>query len=271
MMANGIGGTTGDRLVSQRPLYTGATIRHLDNSVANASDTNSGVYENAPWATLNKAATTMTTGQILVVGPGHNETLTANTTFAQQKVCIVGSGSSAGIPTPTFSFDSAGKITMSGADPVIRGLRLQHSATSSGGTILAVSGDFASLRGLYVEMRSNAGSPIAAAILITSANRCRVESVHGVAIQAVATNSYKPYALIEDQSAVKSEFYDVTIDAGQYGFSSEAIYVSGSATKQVVMENLTALRGADVGVNAAIVQGWIGYGSATSEGHVLFF
>ncbi len=262
----GLGYALGDEVMTQDVLYLPGTVYYGDNSNPNASDSNAGTKETLPWATLDKALTTVAAGSVVVLGAEHDETVAADRTVSTARLSIIGAGSSGGDPTATLRFETH-YLTFSGADFQLRNVAIvTHATEILPDSAIKVSGDRPLLSRVYVE--ADAGAVSAYPLAFTSAvSTARVRSLKGVSV--AAATSAVPIGILKDQASVRTVVEGCELDAGESGFGDYAVNFDGSAGKQLYVENLTQLHGADVRIDPDCV-GWVGVGSVSGQSGSIF-
>lgn len=259
----GLGFTTGDTIATQALLYSSGQVRYVDSENAQADDSGTGVDELRPWATLAYALANVTEGDIVVLGAAHEETMTADSVCAIDKVSVLGCASAGGEPTATLTF-TTGSLHFSGNDVTVGNVKLVSAADLSAGYMLRVSGDRFLGRGILVEMGAgmintfgiNFGGATSKRI-----ERCTMRSTAAVGAQLPLQGMYC------NSTDCRIDIIDCVVDAGAAGFDYTGIEIDGSITKMLNIENLTQLRGADVIVGASCL-GRIGVSSATGAARI---
>lgn len=94
-----------------------AHVRYVDSSHSQASDSGNDGYNPAkPYATLDQACTDADDGDVIVVGPGHAESIIAagDVTISADNVTVMGVGRGASRPTLTVDTASTADLVVSG-------------------------------------------------------------------------------------------------------------------------------------------------------------
>lgn len=251
---SGLGFSLGDTLVTGANLYSAGAIWYLDNSSANASDSNTGDDDFFPWSTLSHALSTAAAGDIVVVGAAHDETLAADLTCAN-RLTIVGAGSSGGNPTATFRV-GAKFLTMSANYTELRNLKFVCTSTATSNVTL--SGNSVLAKGCRFE----AGAGCTAGALIVNGTIARIDSCTFV---STSTTTQPTYGLVDSTTQV-IRIDDSVFDAGTVGFATKAAKLN-TASKTAFVDNVSLLRGAEFDVASALT-GYVIVGTSTANGRV---
>lgn len=133
LKADGMVYSKGTPVLPGLPFTTG-TVYFVDNSVTGASDNNAGTDATKPLSTVDGAIgkCTANRGDMIVVGPGHAETISAAAGWAVDiaGVSIIGLGRGSLKPTITFGTATSADINVSAANVVIRGFRFVNNIDS---------------------------------------------------------------------------------------------------------------------------------------------
>ncbi len=243
----GLGGATGDELGTEAPIMVSGTVYYVDSQTG--SDSNSGLREDAPKATLAAALALVSTNDIVCCLSGHEETLTAALASSVAGLTIVGMGSAAGIPTVelTMNAAAANTFTLTGAGQQVFGIRFMPNLQANSGHMISVGAANQRIRNCYFgqgEHDNGSGISIAGTHAGVRIEDCTFVSV----ATSVAT---RPVSGISVTAATTYLNLDgVTIDAGTNGYSSNGINITSTATSLRV-ERLSLLRGADASIESA--------------------
>lgn len=116
----------------------------------NGSDTNSGTTPDKPFATIATAAlaTTAALDDVIVVLPGHAETVTTTITLSKSRVRVIGVGEGNQRPliTPNLAGDN---INITGAGVVVENLRFAAPLTDNQASDINVAAAGVTLRNLF--------------------------------------------------------------------------------------------------------------------------
>jgi hypothetical protein len=111
-LPNGLGGTSGDSLITRRPLDTqGCTPWYVHYGTGSDAASPRGKHRFAPLQTLAQAVTNASSGDIIVLMDGHEETFTSAVTV-NKDLTIVGEGTSGGRPTVKLTNNQAGNAKL---------------------------------------------------------------------------------------------------------------------------------------------------------------
>ena len=109
---------------------------YVDSGATNASNNNSGLHKHAPMATIDAAIgkCTASSGDIIIVAPGHAETLTntSRITVDVAGVSIIGLGLGDSRPTLTFGTDTTADVLVSAANVLIKNIKFVSNVNSLG-------------------------------------------------------------------------------------------------------------------------------------------
>lgn len=268
---NGLGATTGDSLATTKPLQMSGFAWFVNSSGGVDAASPAGRDRQKPLATIAQAHTNAAAGDIITCLSGHSETLTATQTISKQ-LTIVGEGTAdpnlgTGV---TFTINAAilNLFTITAAGVQLRNLRIAASAQSNtgGGTNgkINITTAFCKLRGLYIESSGN--DQFAAVRLAAGADSCRIHNTTFISTAtAVAT---RPTIGLQVAGAISDlELDGPVFSDGTVGYSSAAFDGSAAAVTRIWGENVSALLGADIILNAATT-GWFNLATKTGGGRV---
>lgn len=231
----------GDALAkAERVVYSNAV--YYINS-ASGSDTNSGLVEELPMATLAAAVSAGTTGDVFVLMDGHAETITTTISLTANQT-VIGDGS----VTLTVGADVNG-IAFNSSNIELRNVTMKAGvALSATKFLLTVTGAASTVVGCTFELDANI--PSSAALNVAStANNVRVESC---IFQATgAAGSTQPNKAMIISTGTIPLIKDCTFDGGATGFVSYALDGSAGAVSYVRGEGNTLKNHADVLIHAS--------------------
>lgn len=247
-LPNGIGQSTGDSLATCAPLEVNGNVWYVNANASGATDAVSpaGRSELRPLATLSQALTNASNGDVIVLMDGHTETLTGALTISKN-VCIVGGGSSSGVPTVTFTNNQAAAVmfTVSGNGlQEFRNIKFAANAQacSSARVNVTNTGVF-KMVGCYFQCGATDTGPalnIAASALNVHLKDCTF-------ISTATSAASRPESAFKTATALTTLLMDgVVFDGGTVGFSNTYAMVVGAAVTALAAENISLLRGADV-------------------------
>lgn len=155
--ASGAGGASGAELATVSPLLTSGHIWYVNNTTTGAADAVSpaGREKNKPLLTLAQAHTNASAGDIIFIGAGHTQTLTAEQTFDKANILVIGEGSS-NATWPRFTRN--GNIIMfnvTAAGVQFRNLRFPASGTATSAAKVTLVGDGTGIADCYFEAGTN--------------------------------------------------------------------------------------------------------------------
>lgn len=261
---NGIGESLGDQLITGKPLFTSGQVWYLNFSTGTDAVSPQGLNPQAPLKTLAQAVTNASDNDILVMLA--SETVTAVVTLSK-KLTIVGSGTSAGVPSISVGTNAAAASTFAVTTSAVelRNLRLTSNAQTNSSDRIAVSaGDFRMV-GCYVECAgTDEGDTLS---LDSGADRTRI--VNSTFISTATSASDLPKSAIVSSAAIADlELDGLVVSAGTVGYSSQfAVDLSTAAVTRVKGQSLSLLLGADMKLHASST-GWVNVQTATGASRV---
>ena len=138
-------------LMGSGPILTTGDISFVDSGHANASDTTRAGARTEPFATWDFAIgqTTADNGDVIIIMPGHAETVTAAITMDVAGVSVIGLGPGRSMPaiTPSGAIDT---VTVTAANCHIEHVRLIGQAADSTAS-LNIAGDDCSVFDCVIE------------------------------------------------------------------------------------------------------------------------
>lgn len=267
---NGIGGTTGDSLVTASPLYMSGTIWYVDSSTGD--DTYTGTDRKFPFATLGAAVSAGSAGDMIVLLGTHDETLTAAVAVSAQ-TSIIGEGSSSGTPTAqlTLNHATADMLTFSALGCELKNVLINEPSQSTTGTMITVGGTGDGFRAENVHINMNANNATNAVAFSAAADHCRlVDCVLTSTATAVAS---KPFpAILIGGNLTHFHIDGCTFDGGTVGFedgSSNNWAVDGSSFDVTTLQihGTSLLRGANMKFSSSTT-GYVHIATATGSSRV---
>lgn len=276
ILPNGLGASTGDPFVVNSPFYTIGTVLYVDSLTG--SDTNSGLSEDAAFATLGAAVAVAVAGDVIVLASTHDETITTTVTLAAA-VTVTGSGWAAGKPSTILRWDGAGaaaiQVTADGVE--IRNIYFPERTSANAGLRILIGNGYNNLhveRCYFEQGDDDQGNYGQIGGVATASVRSYVEirSCTFVNTRTVYDAAGPPALVLLDFE--KLRIIDCIVDGGSFGFgaatsglSGVGLYAaasSGSVT-DIRVQGLTLLHGADAyisGSTTSRVSGLSGSGSA---------
>lgn len=254
--ANGLGEVLGDQLVTTAPLHIAASVWFVHGPTGTDAVAPAGKERRKPLATLSRAVSNASAGDVIVLLDGHAETLTVRQTVSK-RLTIVGSGQSSGKPTvkftPNMASDSLFRVTAAGVE--LRNIWVEENAQANSVARIYVSASLFRLIGCYVECD---GNDDANALELAVANG--VHEVRNTTFVSTATDTsdVPEAAIFTVDSATRLIFDGVVFDGGTTGFLNGYAFQQdgGLATTQLIAENVSLLRGADMRVHENTI-GWV--------------
>ena len=143
-------------------LLTTGDVFHVDSGHANASDSNTGKDSRRPLSTIGQAITNAaaSNGDIILVAPGHAQTLTAAIAMSKAGVKLIGMGT--GQNRPALTFGAIDAIDVTGADCEIHNIRFVTPTAAATGYI-----NFGAARIKVVGCRFECGANLTTGAAIT--------------------------------------------------------------------------------------------------------
>lgn len=260
-LPNGIGGTLGDSLVVNEPLYMSGDVWYVDSETGSDAASPAGKDRRAPLATLGQAVTNATAGDIIVLFSTHNETVTGTETLGKRLV-VVGEGQSEGKPTATIKLDSSvGSVFSLGENGIqIRNIYFDTPAQASSGHRIEVTSSAANvlIKGCYFdldELDDSAAVEISGSTSGTTLRNCTFINSSTTGQAALALDALSGMSDLHIEGCV--------FDAGEQGFSNyfaATINVTG-----LRIEETSLLRGADMDLTGSTGYAHIGTSTGGSR------
>lgn len=243
---NGLGGTLGDSLVTQKGLHKlGGEVWYLDSVTGN--DSNDGRERGLPLATLAQAQTNASNGDIIDILSTHTETLTGALTISK-RILLVGEGDASGKPTAQFKNNqAAGKLFVITATNVeIRNLLFPENVQACSAVRIDVQADGFRMRGSRMECGENDN---AAALLLTSGDQPEIDTSTFIS----TATSTAPGSGIQLGGTITNAKMDGTVfDGGTIGFNlGRGFDANANNLTRFRFESLSLLNGADMHLTAA--------------------
>jgi hypothetical protein len=277
ILPNGIGGTSGNSFVTNKPLYTsdvaGGNVIYVSSSTG--SDANTGLSRIDPKATLSSAEGAAVSGDIIVFLANHAETLTAAQTINAKSLTIVGEGTSGGKPTVKFTNNQAAGelLTLTSSNLEIRNIWIEEDAQAcSASRVTTNNADNVGFIDCYFECDGNSD---ASCVKVSGSGKKNIYFKNCTWIststaQAAPADNDPPTIGLEVANNITGFFMDGCVfDGGTIGFSDYALKATAAATIHWKVENLSLLRGADAGFNVAST-GWMFPTTTTGGARVVF-
>lgn len=257
-------GADGSELGTALELHTTGDVWFVDSETGTDGISPLGRDEKYPLETLAQAVTNAAAGDIIVLASSHDETITEQLSIAK-RLTIVGSGSSAGIPSATIR---CGTTSEAAIEADADGIRIINVAFYVGDTATGLSTNPISaaayhLEDCYFELADGASSGATFAVVTgCSAKRCTFKSARTEGgTGGVGLNIY---------TSVNTLVEDCVFDAGEFGWSGgSGLYAMSDEQSNLVLRNLSLLRGSDVLVNSGSTGYWYP-GTTHSKGRVVW-
>jgi hypothetical protein len=241
----GIGESLGDDLLINGPLVHTGQVWWVNSATGSDAASPRGLERHRPLATLQQAVTNASNGDIIVLMDGHTETI-ASTVTISERLTIVGSGSSSGIPTARLGVTGDRvMLDITGDRVELRNIRFNARSTAGEPPAkVAVTGDGFRMRGCYLEAGNNDSGAVS---LYLGGDYPEIRSTTFISTaSAVAT---APGPAISPEVQVGCYIEDCVFDGGTVGWASGyAIEQNGlnTATTDFRAQNITLTRGSDV-------------------------
>lgn len=260
MFTDGFGGSSGDVLVSYRPVFATGVI-YVDSVTGNNSY--AGTQRDRPLATLAAANSASANGTVIVLLSTHSETIASTVTISNNYVTVVGEGSSSGIPTATIATGANTGITVSGVGVQLRNFKLATSTSTNTDPRIAVTGSRFSAVGLYCQC---SGTDEDAAIDLQSGSTAATIQNCTFISTATSATDLPTDGLLVRNAGNGLELDGCVFSDGTYGFSSYAFNGNGDLPN-IRAENISLLLGAVMRVGSAY--GYVHVGTSTGGGRVV--
>ena len=127
---------------------------YVDSGATGASDNNSGLHKHAPLATIDAAIgkCTASSGDVILVAPGHAETVTAAITLDVAGVTIIGQGEGTARPQISCATDSIDEMTITAANCTVENLYFNESTgTTSRTSFINIAANHTTIRGCHFD------------------------------------------------------------------------------------------------------------------------
>lgn len=250
----GLGQGTGDNLVVDAPLMT--TLLPLFVSSIYGSDSNVGLQEEAPLATLVHAVSVaggLGVPTLIVLMPGHAETITSTISLGTDGMIIAGAGASGSIPSVTLTLDASNQsmLSLEAAGIQIRGVGFASSLQSTNKAIIgaAASATAPLIKGCYFEL----GQHDWAAIELVASHYAKIleTTVISVGTTAALRPDYAIRLSAGEATPPKDvDIIDCVISNGTHGYVNVPLTVVGTAPR-LRIERLSPLLGSDINLDTS--------------------
>lgn len=256
---NGVGESLGDQLITGSPLQLSGQAWYVNYAFGTDAASPQGLNKEAPLKTLAQAITNASDNDVVILLD--SPTITATVTISK-KLCIVGSGTSAGKPTvkltPNFAAGVLLAITTSAVE--LRNLWvLSHAQANASDRITVASSEFR-MTNCYVECSgTDEGDALS---LNAGADRARIVST--TLISTATSIADLPLSAIVNSAAIADlELDGLVVSAGTVGFSSQfAVDLSSAAVTRLKGQSVSLLLGADLKLHASST-GWLNVETST--------
>ncbi len=250
---NGIGESLGDQLITGKPLFASGQVWYCNFATGTDAASPQGLNPQAPLQTLAQAITNAADNDIIVLLA--SETLTVAVTVSK-KVAIVGTGTSAGIPSTSIITNAAAAATLAITTSAVelRNLKFPTNTQANSSDRLAVSGSDFRMVGCYVECSgTDEGDTLS---LDAGADRARIANTTFISTATSAADLPKS-AIVNSAAIADLELDGLVVSGGTVGFSSQfAVDLSAAAVTRVKGQSISLLLGADMKLHASST-GWI--------------
>lgn len=246
---HGIGEALGDPIVTCSTLRTSGLVYYVSSITGN--DTYAGLDRVKPLATLQAAVTLALTCDTIVLLPAHTENISATITLNYQ-IFLVGSGSVAGIPTPTLTWTGSGAGPMFDVlnDAVlIGGIKFAASTVGPNAVIFSLGEGIKAftIRGCYFQLGA---FDYASVMSAGDVEHAVIENTTFISTATVVTAQPVTAIVILSGGETGTDGWvmdNVTFDGGAAGFSNFAAFDDTLAyVVSGLYENITLANGADM-------------------------
>lgn len=241
----GGGGTTGDEVAVNAPIYIGGTghIWYV-YSVTGVDSGARGKERERPLATLTQAVTNAAAGDIIIFLSGHAETIAVPLTV-NKALTIVSEGSGSSRARLTCGVGAAVMITLSQTGTSLNNIYFPAS-TTVGGTRVSPTAAGVVMDNCYFECGAN--DTASAVVYGAAANSCQLTNAY-----FLATGSQPACGVLFNNTNSGFFMEDCTFDGGSFGFSDFAFKATAVLTA-IYVNKISQLNNADV----SLVNGWTG-------------
>lgn len=262
---NGIGATSGPRLVTCKPLVTQEPVIYV-SSVSGVDSSGYGYDRETPFATLSTAIDEALEGAIIVLLADHAETISVaiGTAVSGLSLTIVGEGyDSDGYPSVRLTMGALSPtepmLALAGARAEISNITFVPPAAAQTSNYIQSTAVLTVLRGVRLEMNGNNG---AYGVTIGNSYAACVKIDDASFVSTATSASAVPYPAVsmgsDGVSPALSSVAEITnseFDAGEYGFAdaSGGPYAADLRRSAVYRVSETSfLNGADVYVGTSL-------------------
>jgi hypothetical protein len=219
---NGAGGSSGADLAALEPTLQSGTYWYVGNSVAGASNSNTGTERSKPLLTTAQANTNAAAGDTIVYLSGHNEVISTAVVLAHAGLSLVGEGTAGSVPRLTCG-GTVAMLDITGA-----GIQLDNLYFPASTAVPTARVRIASSGVLCNALQFDCGLSDTSRALsyITGAGQCRLTNSRFTSVAAT------PAVGIEIINATADLTFDtVTFDGGSFGWTDYAIKGTAAATR----------------------------------------
>lgn len=242
---SGGGGTTGDQVAINAPIYLGGTGHIWYVCSLNGVDSGArGKERERPLATLAQAVTNATAGDIIIFLQGHAETIAANVNV-NKALTIVSEGSGTSRARLTCGVSAAAMMTLTQTGSSLNNIYFPASTAAPTSRVNINAAGVVS-DNCYFECGAN--DTTASVTFASSASSCQLTNAY-----FLATASQPGPAIVSINALAGMFFEEVTVDGGSFGFNGFAISFAGVLTA-VYANKIHQLNNADV----SLANGWTG-------------
>lgn len=261
-LTNGIGETAGTALATVKPLRVSGNVWYVNSATGTDAVSPAGKNREKPLATLAQAVTNAADNDIICMMDGHTETITSSITLSK-RLCVIGSGSSAGVPTVVLTPNLGANarmfiISIGGVE--LRGFKIAQSSQANTGARVDISQFNVRLIDMYIECGANDTGP--AVKLNSGGDSCFLKNT--TIISMATSRASQPESAVKIGAAVSDLYLEgLVLSAGSVGFSNPyAFDASAAAITRLRGESVSLLLGADMTLNASTV-GWLNTSTVT--------
>lgn len=247
---NGAGGSTGDTWATCEPLYVSGAVWYVQSTTGTDAASPAGRNREKPLATLSQAITNAADNDVVVCLSAHAETLTGALAISK-KLTIVGEGTSAGVPTVTFTCNAAAAslFSVTATNVELRNLKFAAQSQANSATKITCNQVGFVMDGCYMQLGAN--DDAAGLTLASGADQALIRNTTFISTGTVT--SAQPESALKTSAAVADLTLEgVTFSAGTVGFSNYFAWDSSAAAiTRLKVLSLSLLLGADVKLHAS--------------------
>lgn len=227
---------TGFELATATNDYFSGTVYWLDT--VNGNNANAGIDRELPVATLAQAYTNASAGDVICIEAGSSQSLAGSQALAKAGLTIIGFGTGSNRPRYTangaiamFNITAAGTRIYNLFFPASTAVPTSRISTTAAET---------EINGCYFEC--GASDTAAGVIVGAAAHNCRLIN------DTFAVTASRPAIAVSVTAAVTDLYIkDLVINGGSYGWTDQALKISGAATR-ILIDGLTLANRSDFSI-----------------------